>query len=328
MEARLKQKSIVTIDMGGTKILAAVVNSKDGIIARAKTPTKSNSGANSYIKSLADITFKAISNAGLKKSDIRAVCLGIPGSVNPHKGVIGLAPNLGLKNFEIKNRLQKKIPFPVLIENDVNLGALGVQKFGVGKKSKNLLAIFVGTGIGGALIFDGKMYRGTDYIAGEIGHMIIEENGPVCGCGKKGCFEALASRTSIVRNILNDKRTKKESIIGKIVPPGEKIKSGALAEAVRKNDKIVLEHLTNACNVIGMVTANACSLLNVDTVVFGGGLIEALGKTMLPIIQKSFNKFVFAGSAKSIKIIQSKLGDDAAIYGGVALAEEFLRIKV
>lgn len=328
MEASLKRKSIVTIDMGGTKILAAVINSQDGIISRAKVATKANSSGSSYIKSLEGITYKAISNAGLKKSDIKAVCLGIPGSVNPHTGIIGLAPNLGLKNFQIKDKLQRRIPFPVLIENDVNLGALGIQKFGVGKKSKNLLAVFVGTGIGGAIIFDGKMYRGSDFMAGEIGHMIVEENGPLCGCGKHGCFEAIASRTAIVRNITNDKRTKKKSIIGKIVPAGEKIKSGALAEAVRKKDKIVLEHLTNACDVIGMVTANACSLLNVDTVVFGGGLMEALGKTMLPMIQKSFNNYVFAGAAKNVKIVESKLADDAALYGGIALAEEFIKVKI
>ncbi|OGU36942.1 MAG: hypothetical protein A2315_05305 [Ignavibacteria bacterium RIFOXYB2_FULL_35_12] len=314
--------------MGGTKILAAVINSKDGIIARAKTPTKSNAGENSYINSLAEITRQAIVNSRLKDSSIKAVCLGIPGSVNPHSGVIGLAPNLGLKNFYITEKLQKKIPFPILIENDVNLGALGVRKFGVGKKSKNMLAIFIGTGIGGALIFDGKIYRGSNYMAGEIGHAIIEDNGPQCGCGKKGCFEAVASRTAIVRNITNDKRTKKKSILGKIVPAGEKIKSRALAEAVRRKDKIVLEHLSNACNVIGMVTANACNLLNVDTVVFGGGLMEALGDNMLPMIKKSFDKHVFTGSAKGTKLVNSKLADDAALYGGIALAEEFLGVKV
>src|SRR3989339_1076536 len=314
--------------MGGTKILAAVINSKDGIIARAKIATKSDSSEKAYIESLAAITHEAISISGLKESKIKAVCLGIPGSVNPYTGRIGLAPNLGLKNFYIKEKLQKKIHVPVLIENDVNLGALGIKNFGVGKKIKNILVMFIGTGIGGALIFDGKIYRGTNFMAGEIGHAIIEDNGPQCGCGKKGCFEAVASRTAIVRNITNDKRTKKKSILGKIVPAGEKIKSRALAEAVRRKDKIVLEHLSNACNVIGRVTANACNLLNVDTVVFGGGLMEALGDNMLPMIKKSFDKHVFTGSAKGTKLVNSKLADDAALYGGIALAEEFLGVKV
>jgi len=314
--------------MGGTKILAAVINSKDGIIARAKIATKSDSSEKAYIESLAAITHEAISISGLKESKIKAVCLGIPGSVNPYTGRIGLAPNLGLKNFYIKEKLQKKIHVPVLIENDVNLGALGIKNFGVGKKNKNILVMFVGTGIGGALIFDRKIYRGTNFMAGEIGHMIVQENGPLCGCGKKGCFEAVASRMAIVRNILSDKRTKKKSKIGKLVPSGEKIKSKALAEAVRKKDKIVLEHLKNACDVIGVVSANVSNLLNVDMIVYGGGLMEALGDAMLPMIKTSYYKNVLSDAAKGTKLVKSKLGDDAAIYGGIALAEEFLGVKV
>lgn len=314
--------------MGGTKILAAVLNSKEGIIARAKMATKSNSSEKDYINELSAITHQVLSSSGLNASKIKAVCIGIPGSVNPHTGRIGLAPNLGLKNFFIKERLQKKIPFPVLIENDVNLGALGIKNFGVGKKNKNILVMFIGTGIGGALIFDGKIYRGTNFMAGEIGHMIVQENGPVCGCGKKGCFEAIASRTSIVRNILADKRTKKKSIIGKLVPSGEKIKSRALAEAVRKKDKIVMEHLNNACKVIGIVSANISNLLNVDEIVYGGGLVEALGNAMLPMIKTSYYEHVLRDAAKGTKLVESKLGDDAAIYGGIALTEEFLGVKV
>jgi glucokinase len=313
--------------MGGTKILAAAINSKDGIIARAKIATKSDSSEKDYIESLT-ITHEAISLSGLKDSSIKAVCLGIPGSVNPYTGRIGLAPNLGLTNFFIKEKLQRKIHFPVLIENDVTLGALGIKNFGVGKKNKNILVIFIGTGIGGALIFDGKIYRGTNFMAGEIGHMIVQENGPVCGCGKRGCFEAIASRTAIARNILADKRTKKKSIIGKLVPSGEKIRSKALAEAVRKKDKIVLEHLQNACNVIGVVSANLSNALNVDEIVYGGGLIEALGDAMIPMIKASYYKHVLKDSAIGTKLVESKLGDDAALYGGIALAEEFLGVKV
>lgn len=314
--------------MGGTKILAAVINSKAGIIAQTKMATKSDSSEKGYVDSLTAITHEVISISGLKNANIKAVCLGIPGSVNPHTGRIGLAPNLGLKNFFIIEKLQKKIHVPVLIENDVNLGALGIKHFGVGKKNKNILVMFIGTGIGGALIFDGKIYRGSNYIAGEIGHMKVQDDGPVCGCGKKGCFEAIASRTAIVRNILADKRTKKKSIIGKYVPSGEKIKSKVLAEAVRKKDKIVIEHLRNACNVIGTVSANLSNLLNVDMIVFGGGLTEALGDTMLPMIKDSYYKHVLNDAAKGIKLVESKLGDDAAIYGGIPLAEEFLGVKV
>lgn len=324
----MKKGSIISVDMGGTKILAAVVNSRDGIIARAKTPTKTNSTPKEYVESIIANINQAISISGLKNSEIKAVCLGVPGSVNPYTGKIGLAPNLGLKNFNIKEKLQKKVPFPVLVENDVNLGALGVKRFGVGKNSTNMLAIFIGTGIGGALLFDRKLYRGSNYIAGEIGHTIIDEQGPLCGCGKHGCLEAIASRTAIVRNILSDKRSRKKSVIGKLVPRGEKIKSRILAEAVKQKDKIVIEHLQNACNIIGLVSANISNLLNIDTIVYGGGLIEALGDEMLPMIKKSYNKFVLSDAAKGTTLVKSKLGDDAALYGGIELAEEFLGINV
>jgi glucokinase len=165
-------------------------------------------------------------------------------------------------------------------------------------------------------------------MAGEIGHMIVQENGPVCGCGKNGCFEAIASRTAIVRNILSDKRTKKKSKIRKFVPSGEKIKSKALAEAVKKKDKIVLQHLRNACEVIGVVSANVSNLLNVDMIVYGGGLMEALGNAMLPMIKASYYKNVLSDAAKGTKLVKSKLADDAALYGGIVLAEEFLGVKV
>ena len=165
-------------------------------------------------------------------------------------------------------------------------------------------------------------------MAGEIGHMIVEENGPRCGCGKKGCFEAIASRTAIVRNILSDKRTKKKGKIGKFIPSGEKIKSKVLADAVRKKDKVVIEHLRNACYIIGTVAANISNLLNVDMIVFGGGLIEALGDTMLPLIKTSYYKHVLSDAAAGTRLIKSKLADVAAIYGGIALAEEFLGVKV
>ncbi len=314
--------------MGGTKILAAIINSKYGIITRAKTATKANASEKDYINSLAAISNQVIKQSGLKRENIKAVCLGIPGSVNPHTGRIGFAPNLGLKNFFIKQKLQKKIRIPVLIENDVNLGALGIKHFGVAKKNKNVLVMFIGTGIGGALIFDGEIYRGSGFMAGEIGHMIIEDGGPLCGCGKKGCFEAIASRTSIVRSILADKRTKKQSIIHKLVPSGGKIKSGALAEAVRKKDKVVTEHLRNACNTIGIVSASLSNLLNVDMIVYGGGLMEALGDELLPMIKESYHKHVLSDAAKGTKLVKSKLADDAAIYGGIPLAKEFLGIKV
>lgn len=314
--------------MGGTKILAAVINSKDGIIARVKKPTKADSSQKGYVKELAGIVNELISDAGLKPANIKAVCLGIPGSLNPYKGVVGFAPNLGLKNFAVKNKLHEKIKIPVLIENDVNLGALGIKNFGVGKNSKNMLVIFIGTGIGSAIIIDGKIYRGSNFVAGEIGHVFVEKNGPLCGCGKKGCFEAVASRSAIVKNILKDMKAGKKTILNKSAYPKKLIKSRMLAEAVKANDKLVIKHISDGCEVIGRVLANATNLMNFDMIVLGGGLVEALDHFMVAEIKESFEKYVLKDSSRGIKILPTKLGDDAALFGGIALAEEFLGLKI
>ena len=195
--------------------MAAVINSEEGIIARIKRPAELSGNPKGYLNSIIEIVNDLIDKTKLKKKNIKAICIGIPGALNPHTGIVSLAPNLGLKKFNIKEKLQKKNSIPVLIENDVNLGALGAYKFGKAKNSKNMLAVFIGTGIGGGIIIDGKMYRGTNYSAGEIGHVIVDKKGPVCGCGNKGCFETFASRSAIVKNIMSDLKAKKKSILKK-----------------------------------------------------------------------------------------------------------------
>ncbi len=321
-------KYVASVDMGGTKILASVLNSKEGIIARVKKSTKVDAGSTSYISDLVEIVHTVIDKAKIKENQIVAVSIGVPGSVNPFTGNIGLAPNLGLKNFNIKKALQKKISYPVLIENDVNLAAIGIKNFGVGKKGKNILVVSLGTGIGGGIIINNKIYRGSNFVAGEIGHIPVEKNGPVCGCGRKGCFEAIASRTAIVNQIIDDIKKGKSSVIKEFIESGKKIKSGSLKNAINENDKVVIKRVSAACETIGEVLSGLANLMNFDMIVLAGGLIEALEKFMLPKIQSSFEKHVLNDTAYGLKVIASKLGDDAAIYGGIFLTEEFLGIKV
>ncbi len=314
--------------MGGTKILAAVLNSEEGIVKRLKRPTGTGKGADEYVKALAGAVEDLVKDSGIDKNQVAAVCLGVPGSVNPFTGVIAIAPNLGLKDYNVKEKLEKLIPYKVLIENDVNLGALGVKYYGLGKDAKDMLVVFIGTGIGAGFIFDGKLFRGADYAAGEIGHIKVEKNGPLCGCGNHGCFEAVASRTAVDRNIKKDLNKGEKSILKEFAGTDKQIKSKVLANAVRKGDKVTIRHLTKACRVIGTVLADITNLLNLDLIILGGGVIEALDKFMIPIIKESFDENVLASSAKGLKLLPTKLGDDAALYGGIPLAEEFLKVKI
>ncbi|MBS4034118.1 MAG: ROK family protein [Ignavibacterium sp.] len=324
----MASKYTVSVDMGGTKILASVLNTKEGIIARDKKPTNVEAGTSTYINDIIQLISSVIEKSGVKSSQIVSVSLGVPGSVNPLTGIIGLAPNLGLKNYNIKKALQKRINHPVLIENDVNLAALGIKHFGVGKKAKNILVVSVGTGIGGGIILNEKLYRGSKFVAGEIGHIPVEKNGPVCGCGRKGCFESVASRTAIVNRIFADIKAGRRCVLKDYVKSGKKIKSGALKNAIAKKDKVVLKRITEASETIGQVLAGLTNFLNFDMIVLAGGLIEAADNFMLPVIKSSFNKHVLKDSANGLKILPSKLADDAAIYGGIALTEEYLGIKI
>lgn len=325
----MEDKYIISVDMGGTKMLASVLNSQKGIISRAKISTDLDKTPNDYVKDIASLVKTLVDDVGLSHTQIVSVCLGVPGSVNPYTGHIGIAPNLGIKNFNIKNRLEKILPYKVLIENDVNLGALGIKHFGVGKNAKNLLAVFIGTGIGGGIIINGELYRGSNFVAGEIGHMLVDKNGPKCGCGRKGCFEALASRTAIVNNIIKDvKKNKKKSILEKQIKANERIKSRALLNAVQKGDKVVINRMKEAAQVTGQVLSSIQNLMNFDMIVLGGGVIEALGKFYVPLIKDEFYKHALDDASKRLKILPSKLGDDAAIYGGIALTKEFLGVDV
>jgi glucokinase len=327
-DSKLAAKFIVSVDMGGTKILASVLNSKQGIVSKEKKSTKVDEGSKVYINDLVEIINSVINKTKVKPDQIIAVSIGIPGSVNPVTGNIGLAPNLGLKNFNIKKSLERRIHYPVLVENDVNLAALGIKNFGVGKNGNNILVVSVGTGIGGGLIINNKLYRGSNFVAGEIGHIPVIKNGPLCGCGRKGCFEAVASRTAIVRDIIGDIKNGKRSVLKEFVKSGKKIKSGSLKSAISKKDKVVIKRVTEASETIGEVLAGLSNLMNFDMIVLSGGLIEALDKFMLPVIKTTFNQHILKDSAYGLKIVSSKLADDAAIYGGISLVEEFLELRI
>jgi glucokinase len=316
---------IISVDLGGTKILAALLNSKNQIIHRVKIPTEIKKGKSYLVQSIAQSVKKILSDKKLTEKQIRAICLGVPGTVNPYTGVIGRAPNLGIINFNIKQALAKKFKIPVLIENDVNLAGLGILHFELSNKAKNVLVVFIGTGIGGALFFDGKIYRGSSFFAGEIGHMLINNSGDVALADEVSSFELNASRTAIVREIKKDLSKNKRSVLKEYKSPKKTLKSKALAEAVKKNDPITVKHISKASKTIGTVLGSVTTLLNIDTIVLGGGVIEAMHKFMVPKIKAAFKDAVLSEPGKYVTIHETELGDDAAIYGGIALADEFLK---
>jgi glucokinase len=321
----LNKEYVITIDMGGTKILSAVIDEQKKIVDKIKIATDSKKGADYLVECIAQSVKELLSKTKISEKKIKALSLGVPGTVNPESGIISIAPNLNIKNYNIKEALQKYFKIPVLLENDVNMAGLGIKIFEYNNVVNNMLVVFVGTGIGGALFFNGKMYRGSSFFAGEIGHIKVNKNGSFSS-EPKLVFENIASRTAIVNSIL--RRSKKEKTsLKKIIDKGYKIKSKNLAKAISSKDKLVIEEMDKACKTIGTVLGSLTTLLNLDTIVLGGGVVEANEKFMISRIKKSFDDAVIESSGKIVKLKATKLGDDAPLYGGLALAEEFIKNK-
>ena len=321
----MNKQYVITIDLGGTKILTALINKNKTIVDKIKVPTDSNKGANYIVECIAQSVKELLQKTKVDQKEIIALSLGVPGTVNPESGIISIAPNLNIKNYNIKDALQKHFNIPVLLENDVNMAGLGIKIYEYNNEVNNMLVVFIGTGIGGALFFNGNLYRGSSFFAGEIGHMKVNKNGSL-STESDLTFENLASRTAIVNSIL--KREKKEkSVLKKLIDNGEKIKSKSLAKAISVKDKLVIEEMDKACQIIGTVLGSITTLLNIDKIVLGGGVVEANEKYMVSKIKKAFKKSVFSSCGKIVEIKATKLGDDAPLYGGLALAEEFIKNK-
>ena len=320
----MNSKYIISVDLGGTKILSALVNDDRQIIDRVKVPTDVSGKTNVIVDAIAASVKKIISNNSIDIKDIGGISLGVPGTVDPYSGMIFNAPNLHVTNFNIKEALQAQIDLPIIIENDVNLAGLGIRYFEMKDSSKNMLIVFVGTGIGSALFFNGCIYRGSSFFAGEIGHMKVTKKGVFSNDSKAKTFEQIASRTAVVNSIIKDIEDGEESELAKYVKAKKRIKSSALKKAVKSGDKVVVKRLDKSAKVIGTVLGSLTTLLNVDTIVLGGGVIEAMDDYLVPKIKEAFDAAVLPEPGKIVNMFATKLGDDAPLYGGLALAHEFL----
>jgi len=313
------------MDLGGTKILAAVVDQEGQILAEAKLRTPGEKGPDAVIKRLAQTARQAVKRAGLDWQAVRGVGVGAPGPVDTDRGIVYTPPNLpGWNKVPLAPRLSQALGVPVYLENDVNLGTIGEHALGAGRGTRDMVGIFVGTGVGGGLILEGKLRSGFRHAAGEVGHMVLMAGGPVCGCGQRGCLEALASRTAIERDIQIGLAAGRKSLVPKLTGQGTgRITSGVLAKAMRKGDPLVTEIMLRVQWYLGLLTANLVNLIDPEMVVLGGGVIEALGDEFLkPIRATARQHFIQQTDANKVRIVAAELGDHAGVLGAAVLARQ------
>ncbi|MEI6780639.1 MAG: ROK family protein [Verrucomicrobiota bacterium] len=321
-EGNGKAEYLVGVDMGGTKILAGVFKHSLECVGSSKLSTKSQRGVEAVIERVARCVRDAVDEADLSLKQVAGVGIGAPGAVDSIEGRVIFAPNLeGWKDVPLKKALEKHLGVPVFVENDCNIAVLGVHVAELKAKPRNLIGIFVGTGIGGGLILNGDLYGGYNHTAGEIGHMVLDISGPKCGCGNKGCFEALASRTAIFQQIKAGVKDGQKTLLTEMLGADlSDLRSGDLRKAIRRGDKFVDKVVESAAEYIGIGIANLVNIFSPEVVVLGGGVLEALADEMMSVIVETAQDYAMPGTMKGVEIIASKLGDNAGITGGAVLA--------
>lgn len=314
------------IDLGGTKILAAVVDAQGKVLGEAKKSTHPERGQDAVIDRIVKTAKEAMAAAGVDSSTVAVAGIGAPGPVDTASGVVYRPPNLeGWDEVPLGNLLSKGLDMPVFVDNDVNLGTLAEQVLGAGQGAQDLVAIFVGTGVGGGIIIDGKLQRGFRGAAGEIGHIIVDPDGPLCGCGRRGCLEAFASRTAIERDVRAAMAGGRPSIVGELLAAADRnrLTSGVIAEALSRQDALMVEVITQVQRYLGIAVANVVNLLDPQVVVFGGGVVEALGEQFIAPIRKVARPlFLQQMKADQVRIVAATLGDHAGVLGASIMAAQ------
>ncbi len=312
----------VGVDLGGTNIGAGVVGASGKVVSRAKMKTRADEGTMAVVRRVAETVRDAASDAGLKVKDLQAVGIGAPGTVDIDKGMVVRAVNLRWNKVLLGGLLKKELDgVPVVVENDVNVAAWGEFATGNAKKDRDMLAVWVGTGIGGGLVLGGQLFRGHHLTAGEIGHTIIHADAAL---GRR-TLENNASRTAVVNLLTQLISANHESKITQIVGGDfSSIRSRVIAKALQMDDPLTRQVLQQAAKYVGVAIANSVTMLSLPCVVLGGGVTDSLGQPWVQWVQEAFEEYVFPLELRSCRIVASRLGDDAGIVGAALLAKERL----
>lgn len=313
----------IGIDLGGTNIVASVVDDDYNIIGTSKTPTNAPRSADEIFDDIAEVCEEAVKAAGLTMKDIDSVGMGTPGTVN-QDGIIEFANNLAFNNVPARTMLAKRINKPeekVFIENDANCAALGEAYAGCGNGAKDFVAVTLGTGVGSGVIIGGKIVNGVNYAGGECGHMVIVVDGEQCSCGRKGCWEAYASATALIRQTKKAMEEYPDSLMHKLAKEEGKVSGRTAFDAMRLGDiagiKVVDDYIKYvACGLINIVNA-----LQPEIICIGGGICNE-GETLMKPLRRFVQSERYSIHSKiQTKIVKAELGNDAGVIGAALLGK-------
>ena len=324
-----KQVCSVGFDLGGTKMLAAVFDEQFQCLGRKRKRTKPQAGEEAGLDRIVKTIDEALEKAKISRSQIAAIGVGCPGPLDLDRGVLLDSPNIGWKDVPVRAALEKEFGCTAAIANDVDSGVFGEYRFGAGRSARCVLGVFPGTGIGGGCVYEGKIFRGKTGSCMEIGHLQVVADGPWCGCGRQGCLEAVASRLAIAGEAAKAVfRGEAPNLAAAAGTDLGNIRSGVLAAAIEAGDAAVEQIVRDAARHIGIAVASVINLLAPETVVLGGGLVEAMPDLFVDTVRQVAKKRVMPSFAESFKVRAAKLGDDATVMGAAAWACEIAGVSV
>lgn len=315
------KKYSIGIDLGGTKILIAIVNRENGeVLNSVKKKTKKDKGPKNIIRKMVEGIEELFAEKNITQDEISSIGVGAAGQIDRKNGILLGAPNLDCYDLNIKEHLTSHFDIPVFVGNDVEIATLGELKFGAAKGYEDFVCIFVGTGIGSSIVKKGEIIRGATGTAGEIGHMIVDLNGRPCACGAHGCLEAYASRSAIEKRIEGALKKGSYSVILDYLETGKSITSSMIQKSIERDDELVIQWVNEASEYLSGGIASVINFINPQLIVLGGGLIEAVDYFYQKTIKRAKAKSLPVPASK-IEFKKAALGDFSGVIGAAFLED-------
>ncbi len=309
----------IGIDLGGTNIVAGVMDDHYQLLAKAKCKTNASRPAREIVTDMARMAREAAEKAGVSMSEVAHVGVGSPGTCNAANGIVEYANNLGFDHVPIKAWLEEEVHIPVSIENDANAAALGEALAGAARGARSCVCITLGTGVGGGIILDGKVYSGFNYAGAELGHMVIMVDGEDCTCGRQGCWEAYASATALVRQTRRAMEAHPDSTMWKIAGSLDNVDGRTAFDGMRAGDEAASQVVENYVHYVACGLINVINIFQPEVLCIGGGICKE-GETLLKpireyIFQERYSKFC----EQQTRLCVAELGNDAGVIGAACL---------
>ncbi len=314
----------IGIDLGGTNIAVGVVDEEGKIVCKRSTPTLSERAPEEIVKDMALTSIETVKDAGISMDEVASVGVACPGFIEKNLGILITGANLPFHDYEMRKELQKYIDKPVFLDNDANCAAWAEAVAGAAKGVKDSIMITLGTGVGGGIVINGRLYSGFNFFGAELGHMVIKVDGNQCGCGRKGCWEAYSSATALIKLTKEYAENDKSSLMWKMFEQEGKFSGRTAFNAAKQGDKTAQAVVDEYIKYLAAGVANIINIFQPEVFVIGGGVSNE-GENLLVPLRKAVDAEKYDGTDsplfKDCKIVKATLGNDAGIVGAALLRE-------